>query len=121
MRVTTETEQEPAMSEHPGPGQRRGQSQPGPGQEPGQESTRSQSKPGQGQPGPGQEPGQSQPGPGQGPGQGQGAGPGAPMAQPGMPISPGPQPEGVFAPSGGVPPELLAQIQGKMDIDLPFL
>ena len=60
-------------------------------------------------------------GPGQGPGQGQGMGPGTPMAQPGMPISPGPQPEGVFAPSGGVPPELLAQIQGQMDVDLPFL
>ena len=39
--------------------------------------------------------------------------------QPGMPISP--QPEGAFAPSGGIPPELLAQIQGQMDVDLPFL
>ena len=58
---------------------------------------------------------------GQGQGQGPGASPGMPQMPPGMPISPAMQPEGVFAPSGGVPPELLAQIQGQMDIDLPFL
>jgi hypothetical protein len=58
---------------------------------------------------------------GQDPGQGQGAGPGMPQMPPGMPVTPGPQPEGVFAPSGGIPPELLAQIQGQMDVDLPFL
>jgi len=46
-----------------------------------------------------------------------GAGPGAGQMPPGMPIG---QPEGAFAPTGGVPPELLAQIQGQMDVDLPF-
>jgi hypothetical protein len=44
-----------------------------------------------------------------------------PQMPPGMPVTPGSQPEGVFAPSGGIPPELLAQIQGQMDVDLPFL
>ena len=47
-----------------------------------------------------------------------GAGPGAGQMPPGMPISP--QPEGAFSPTGGVPPELLAQIQGQMGVDLPF-
>ena len=50
-----------------------------------------------------------------------GAGPGAGQMPPGMPMPGGLQPEGAFAPSGGVPPELLAQIQGQMDVDLPFL
>ena len=46
-----------------------------------------------------------------------GAGPGAGQMPPGMPVG---QPEGAFSPTGGVPPELLAQIQGQMDVDLPF-
>jgi len=46
-----------------------------------------------------------------------GAGPGAGQMPPGMPMG---QPEGAFSPTGGVPPELLAQIQGQMDVDLPF-
>ena len=63
---------------------------------------------------------QPQQAPGQGapPGAQPGAGPGAGQMPPGMPISP--QPEGAFSPTGGVPPELLAQIQGQMDVDLPF-
>ena len=48
-----------------------------------------------------------------------GAGPGAGQMPPGMPMGMG-QPEGAFSPTGGVPPELLAQIQGQMDVDLPF-
>jgi hypothetical protein len=47
-----------------------------------------------------------------------GAGPEAGQMPPGMPIAP--QPEGAFSPTGGVPPELLAQIQGQMGVDLPF-
>jgi len=47
-----------------------------------------------------------------------GAGPEAGQMPPGMPITP--QPEGAFSPTGGVPPELLAQIQGQMGVDLPF-
>jgi hypothetical protein len=47
-----------------------------------------------------------------------GAGPGADQMPPGMPM--GGQPEGAFSPTGGVPPELLAQIQGQMGVDLPF-
>ena len=46
-----------------------------------------------------------------------GAGPGAGQMPPGMPVG---QPEGAFSPTGGVPPELLAQIQGQMGVDLPF-
>ena len=46
-----------------------------------------------------------------------GAGPGAGQMPPGIPMG---QPEGAFSPTGGVPPELLAQIQGQMDVDLPF-
>ena len=50
-----------------------------------------------------------------------GAGPGAGQMPPGMPPGmPMGQPEGAFSPTGGVPPELLAQIQGQMDVDLPF-
>jgi len=50
-----------------------------------------------------------------------GAGPGAGQMPPGMPVGmPMGQPEGAFSPTGGVPPELLAQIQGQMDVDLPF-
>ena len=30
-------------------------------------------------------------------------------------------PEGAFAPTGGVPPELLAQLQGQMGMELPSL
>jgi len=47
-----------------------------------------------------------------------GAGPGAGQMPPGMPI--GGQPEGAFSPTGGVPPELLAQLQGQMGMELPF-
>jgi hypothetical protein len=47
--------------------------------------------------------------------------PGAPMP-PGMGGAPVPQaPEGAFAPTGGVPPELLAQLQGQMGMQLPSL
>ena len=46
-----------------------------------------------------------------------GAGPGAGQMPPGMPVG---QSEGAFSPTGGVPPELLAQIQGQMGVDLPF-
>ena len=46
---------------------------------------------------------------------------GAPMP-PGMGGAPIPQaPEGAFAPTGGVPPELLAQLQGQMGLELPSL
>ena len=47
-----------------------------------------------------------------------GAGPGAGQMPPGMPM--GGQPDGAFSPTGGVPPELLAQLQGQMGVDLPF-
>lgn len=47
--------------------------------------------------------------------------PGAPMP-PGVGGVPVPQaPEGAFAPTGGVPPELLAQLQGQMGMQLPSL
>ena len=46
-----------------------------------------------------------------------GAGPGAGQMPPGMPMG---QPEGAFSPTGGVPPELLAQLQGQMGMELPF-
>ena len=37
-----------------------------------------------------------------------------------MPVPQGPD-MGAFAPTGGVPPELLAQLQGQMGLDLPAL
>ena len=42
---------------------------------------------------------------------------------PGMPPTPIPQgPDlGAFAPTGGVPPELLAQLQNQMGLELPNL
>jgi len=46
-----------------------------------------------------------------------GAGPGAGQMPPGIPMG---QPEGAFSPTGGVPPELLAQLQGQMGMELPF-
>jgi hypothetical protein len=52
---------------------------------------------------------------------------GAPMAPP-PPTAPPPvgggaplPPEGAFAPTGGIPPELLAQLQNQMGMDLPAL
>ena len=44
---------------------------------------------------------------------------GPPMPPPGPP-APGPE-GGAFAPTGGVPPELLAQLQGQMGLELPSL
>ena len=41
--------------------------------------------------------------------------PAPPMPPPGAP------PEGAFAPTGGVPPELLAQLQNQMGLELPAL
>ncbi len=62
-----------------------------------------------------------QPQPGQEPGGGPVPPQGAPMP-PGMGGAPVPQaPEGAFAPTGGVPPELLAQLQGQMGMQLPSL
>jgi len=61
------------------------------------------------QPGPGQ-PGPAPPVPGNGAG--------APEA---MMQGMVPPQGGAFAPTGGVPPELLAQIQGQMGVELPFL
>jgi len=42
----------------------------------------------------------------------------APFGQ--VPVPPGPD-MGAFAPTGGVPPELLAQLQGQMGLELPAL
>lgn len=62
-----------------------------------------------------------QPQPGQEPGGGPVPPQGAPMP-PGMGGAPVPQaPGGAFAPTGGVPPELLAQLQGQMGMELPSL
>ena len=62
-----------------------------------------------------------QPQPGQEPGGGPVPPQGAPMP-PGMGGAPVPQaPGGAFAPTGGVPPELLAQLQGQMGLELPSL
>ena len=37
-------------------------------------------------------------------------------------MAPPPGPEGgAFAPTGGIPPELLAQLQGQMGVELPSL
>ena len=41
-----------------------------------------------------------------------------PFGQTPVPSSPD---MGAFAPTGGVPPELLAQLQGQMGLDLPAL
>ena len=38
---------------------------------------------------------------------------------PGAPV--GASPDGAFAPTGGVPPELLTQLQNQMGLDLPAL
>ena len=50
---------------------------------------------------------------------------GAPPLPGANPISPevaAPAPEmGAFAPTGGIPPELLAQLQGQMGVQLPSL
>lgn len=47
---------------------------------------------------------------------------GAPPAPPQMGGVPMPQgPEGAFAPTGGIPPELLAQLQGQMGLELPSM
>jgi hypothetical protein len=44
---------------------------------------------------------------------------GMPPQMGGMPLPPGQ--DGAFAPTGGVPPELLAQLQGQMGMELPSL
>ena len=47
-----------------------------------------------------------------------------PMMQPPMapPMAPPMSPdEGVFAPTGGIPPELLLQLQNQMGLELPSL
>ena len=68
-----------------------------------------------------------QPPPGMGAEEGQapppeGAPPGGPPPMPGGPMAPPPGPEGgAFAPTGGIPPELLAQLQGQMGVELPSL
>ena len=68
-----------------------------------------------------------QPPPGMGAEEGQapppeGAPPGGPPPMPGGPMAPPPSPEGgAFAPTGGIPPELLAQLQGQMGVELPSL
>ena len=47
----------------------------------------------------------------------------APPPPPGPPLGGGgaPVPSDVFAPTGGIPPELLAQLQGQMGLELPSL
>ena len=45
---------------------------------------------------------------------------GAPPAMTGN-MEPGPIPEQVFEATGGVPPELLSQLQGQMGMELPNL
>ena len=47
-----------------------------------------------------------------------GGAPAGPMG--GAPPPPAPD-QGAFAPTGGVPPELLAQLQGQMGMELPSL
>ena len=47
--------------------------------------------------------------------QGPTRGPAPPMPPPGAPL------DGAFAPTGGVPPELLAQLQNQMGLELPSL
>ena len=62
---------------------------------------------------------QPQPEPSAGPSAGGPPVGGPPMPPPGPPV-PGPE-GGAFAPTGGVPPELLAQLQGQMGLELPSL
>ena len=45
----------------------------------------------------------------------------APPAGMGVPAPSGPPSMGAFAPTGGVPPELVAQLQGQMGMELPSL
>lgn len=49
----------------------------------------------------------------------------APPMAPDMPVDPNtvvpPPDEGVFAPTGGIPPEILAQLQNQMGLELPSL
>ena len=47
--------------------------------------------------------------------------PSAPQAGQGIPEPGGPPDMGAFAPTGGVPPELLAQLRGQMGMELPSL
>lgn len=51
----------------------------------------------------------------------EGAPPGAPQGGMGIPEPGGPPGLGAFAPTGGVPPELVAQLQGQMGMELPSL